>query len=80
MHLLREELDSVQVEHLTTQESVLKDLKQHLAMVNGIGHGAGAGGDHATGSEVKPDKFPGPEISGTTTDTDWKYFKDSWAS
>jgi hypothetical protein len=51
-------------------------------MAHGIGHGAGGGGGGAreAASDVKPDKFPRPEISDPATDTDWQYFEASWAS
>ena len=67
---------------LATQDSVLKDLELHLLMAHGIGHGAGGGGGGAreAASDVKPDKFPRPEISDPATDTDWQYFEASWAS
>ena len=75
----------VTLEGLATQESVLKDLELHLAMVHGIGHGAGGGGGGvvgggARGADVKPDRFPRPEISDPATDTDWQYFEASWSS
>ena len=41
----------------------------------------GAGREaHVAGGEVKPDKFPRPEISDPATDTDWQYFVSSWES
>ena len=49
-------------------------------MAHGIGQGAGGGGGGAAASDVKPDKFPRPEIADPATDTDWQYFEASWAS
>ena len=68
------------LEGLATQESVLKDLELHLAMAHGFGQGHGGGHCevHREVSEVKPDKFPRPEITDPATDTDWQYFEASW--
>ena len=66
------------LEGIATQESVLKDLELHLAMVHGIGHGAQVA--HSDRGEVRADKFPRPEICDPATDTDWQYFEASWAS
>ena len=52
------------LEGLSTQDSVLKEL--HFTMV----HGVGGGGQRQVVSEVKPDKFPRPEIADPATDTD----------
>ena len=64
------------LEGLSTQDSVLKDLELHITMV----HGVGGGGQRQVVSEVKPDKFPRPEIADPATDTDWQYFQASWES
>ena len=66
----------ITLDGLSTQESVLKDLELHIAMV----HGVGGGGARAPVSDVKPDKFPRPEIADPPTDTDWQYFEASWES
>ena len=66
------------LEGLSTQESVLKDLELHFNMAHGAG-GAG-GGARAPVSDIKPDKFPRPEIADPATDTDWQYFQASWES
>ena len=72
----------VTLDGLSTQESVLKDLELHLGMAhppNVVGGGIGGGAREAA-SEVKPDKFPRPEIGDPATDTDWQYFEASWDS
>ena len=68
------------LEGLSTQESVLKDLELHLAMVHGIGSVNSAQHVGGSGGDVRADKFPRPEISDPATDTDWQYFIESWAS
>ena len=67
------------LEGLQTQESVLKDLELHLAMVHGIGHSSFAQSDRG-GGDVRADKFPRPQICDPATDTDWQYFVESWSS
>ena len=57
------------LEGLQTQESVLKDLELHLAMVHGIGHSSFAQSDRGCG-DVRADKFPRPQICDPATDTD----------
>ena len=68
------------LEGLSTQEAVLKDLELHLAMAHGFGQGTAMGGQRDTGSDIRPDKFPRPQIDDPATDTDWEYFKASWES
>ena len=68
------------IEGLPTQELVLKDLELHISMAHTV-PGAARGGPGAgqnAGSDIKPDKFPRPEISDHATDTDWQYFLSSW--
>ena len=67
------------LEGLSTQEAVLKDLELHLAMAHGFGQ-IGGGGQRGLESEIKPDKFPRPQIDDPATDTDWEYFSASWDS
>jgi len=64
------------LEGLSSQENVLKDLELHFTMA----HSGGAGRVQSQGSDVKPDKFPRPEIDDPATDTDWQYFVSSWES
>ena len=73
----------ITMEGIQTQESVLKDLELHLSMAHVAHQGQGApgrGGGREIIPEVKPDKFPRPEISDPATDTDWQYFVSSWQS
>ena len=72
----------ITMEGLSTQESVLKDLELHIAMGHAThgGGGGGGGGSREAAGDVKPDKFPRPEISDPATDTDWQYFVASWES
>ena len=67
------------MEGLSTQELVLKDLELHISMAHAA-PGAARGGSGAGQSDIKPDKFPRPEISDPATDTDWQYFLSSWES
>ena len=67
------------LEGISTQESVLKDLELHLAMAHGFCHVQGRGHSDNS-SEIRPDKFPRPEIADPATDTDWQYFVASWES
>ena len=65
-------------EGLSTQDSVLKDLELHITMAHSqLRHG---GGGQNSEVDIKPDKFPRPEISDPATDTDWQYFVASWES
>ena len=71
----------ITLEGLSTQDSVLKDLELHITMAHASPRSGGAGREaHVAGGEVKPDKFPRPEISDPATDTDWQYFVASWES
>ena len=65
---------------LSTQEAVLKDLELHITMAHAPQGGGGGRGREAAAGEVKPDKFPRPEIADPATDTDWQYFEASWES
>jgi len=67
------------LEGLATQDSVLKDLELHISMAHS-NRGGGGGPQAVAGGDVKPDKFPRPEISDPATDTDWQYFTASWES
>ena len=67
------------LEGLSTQEAVLKDLELHLAMVHGFGQ-VNSGAQRPPNSDIRPDKFPRPQIDDPTTDTDWEYFCASWDS
>ena len=62
------------MEGLSTQESVIKDLQLHLDMV----HKRNDEKNKAEHADLKPDKFPRPEIADPATDTDWDYFISSW--
>ena len=53
---------------LSTQDSVLKDLELHITMVHNMGTGGGGSTAREAGSDIKPDKFPRPEISDPATD------------
>ena len=66
----------ITMEGLQTHADVMKDLELHIAMT----HGARGGDRGGAGPEVKPDKFPRPEINDPATDTDWEYFLSSWQS
>ena len=66
------------MEGLPTHEAVLRDLELHVSMAHAA-HGGGGGG-RGVASDVKPDKFPRPEIADPATDTDWQYFVSSWES
>ena len=72
------------LEGLATQDSVLKDLELHITMIHAHPRAphSGGGADHGAraAGEVRPDKFPRPEISDPATDTDWQYFVASWES
>ena len=59
---------------LSTQESVLRDLELHVSMAHSNR------GAYQANNDVKPDKFPRPEIADPATDTDWQYFISSWQS
>ena len=61
------------LEGLSTQEAVLKDLELHLAMVHGFGQ-VNSGAQRPPNSDIRPDKFPRPQIDDPATDTDWEYF------
>ena len=63
---------------LSTHEAVLRDLELHVSMAHAA-HGGGRG-VREVAPDVKPDKFPRPEISDPATDTDWQYFVSSWES
>ena len=62
-------------EGLDTHESVLRDLELHVFMAHST-----RGPYQAINNEVKPDKFPRPEIADPATDTAWQYFLSSWES
>ena len=61
---------------LSTQEHVLKDLELHVSMA----HTLARKNIQNEVKEVRPDKFPRPEICDPATDTDWEYFLSSWKS
>ena len=66
-------------EGLSTKDSILKDLELHITMT----HSQIPRGSRGQNLEIdiKPDKFPRPEISDPATDTDWQYFVvASWES
>ena len=64
------------MEGLSTQDSVLKDLELHVTMAHKLNSDTAA----PSKTDVRPDKFPRPEICDPATDTDWEYFKSSWDS
>ena len=65
-------------EGLSTQDSVLKDLELHITMTHSQLNRGSRGQNLEV--DIKPDKFPRPEISDPATDTDWQYFVASWES
>ena len=64
------------LEGLSSQESVLKDIELHITMAHSSMNIVRSGRERDI--EIRPDKFPRPEISDPATDTDWQYFVASW--
>ena len=55
---------------------MLIDLELHITMAHPPT--INTRNDRVRDFEVRPDKFPRPEISDPATDTDWQYFVASW--
>ena len=66
------------MEGLSTQESVIKDLQLHIDMAHRFNSDNRDNRDRTEHSELKPDRFPRPEIEDPATDTEWDYFISSW--
>ena len=64
------------MEGLHTQDSVIEDLKLHVAMAHP--NGMATISTKTDKNEPKPDRFPRPEISEQASDTDWQFFLASW--
>ena len=63
---------------LSTQDSVLKDLELHINMAH-PGSIPGKNSERSADTlDNRPDRFPRPVISELASDTDWKYFLESW--
>ena len=63
---------------LSTQDSVLKDLELNINMAH-PGSIPGKNSERSADTlDNRPDRFPRPVISELASDTDWKYFLESW--
>ena len=69
------------VDGLPTHELVFKDLELHVKMAHDPQKNSQVIVKQESGHcDVKPDKFPRPEIADPATDSDWGYFVASWES
>ena len=68
------------LEGLSTQDSVLKDLELHIAMVHPASLSSKVNNSRNEQTDAKPDKFPRPEIADPASDSDWSYFIASFES
>ena len=64
------------MEGLSTQDSVIEDLKLHVMMAHP--NGLSTISSKADKCEAKPDRFPRPEINEQASDTEWQFFLASW--